>query len=863
MVETLHPDVYIEERSGRPTIVGISTSTAAFAGRTRRGPTDRLGFVSSFSDYVRQYGDGYVEGFLDDSLNLFFLNGGARAYISRVVGAGAAEATANAPALAGAAAPAVIESANAEPYDLEPAQTIEVSVDGGGPTVFTITATRATRAGAGLAIVDLTGLTLILAIDGGAQQTVTFAGTDTTAALVAAAINNQITGGFASENGGEVDISSDKRGSGSSVEIVGGTALGEIGHSVGTASGAGNVADVDAVTAAELVALLSTLVGATPSVNAGKVRITHDTAGVASTLEITTAPAALGFPAGSVAGVASALLNLLQINAINVGAWGNDVAYTTQRWQAATDGVVGAAATTAVVTDVSRVELGDIIEIDDGSVRHIAHVNDIDIVTRTLTFQPAVGGTPIASGAVVKSASAHRARTALSAAALAGATEIEVANANQFRVGTEVSLADGTTLDFRVVTKVNGRKLTLNAGLSAGFASGTMVVTHHFHLTVIVDGQVRPAHEYLSLQETDTQDYVEVRLSGDGNESLDIKVVDLAPVVATPIEDHVAPVVAQLLAGGADGAAPTDNEFIGTAEPPTGMQLFQTLNQGDVNTIAVPGISTIAVQQALSDMAESIDGVIGQKVVALVEPPLSVDTALEARAWRLQDHNRDTSYSALYFPWQKIRDRLSSNPNATKMVPPSGIMAGVYSRVDTEVGVHEAPANRALLGVLEPAVQISDGQWDLLNPIGVNVIRSFPGRGVRVMGARTLTNTADGRQFVNIRRLLNFDKVSIARALQAFLFRGTQPSLLGQIQRAITEFHRALWKRGALFPENNFFEAQYVKVDEENNPPETRQQAQLFVEVGINPPYPAEAIILSIGLFDGTQSINESLQSSN
>ena len=172
-------------------------------------------------------------------------------------------------------------------------------------------------------------------------------------------------------------------------------------------------------------------------------------------------------------------------------------------------------------------------------------------------------------------------------------------------------------------------------------------------------------------------------------------------------------------------------------------------------------------------------------------------------------------------------------------------------------GVHVAPANVTLRNVLDLTHQTTNGEQDILNPIGINVIRPFPGEGIRVMGDRTLTNTFDGRHYVHIRRLLNFDKISISRALRRFLFKGIQPRLFSRIERAISAFHRNLWRQGALYPNNDFSSAHFVKCDEENNPIESRRLGKLYVDAGINPPFPAEFIIFRIGLYDGETAVEE------
>ena len=851
MVETLHPDIYTLERGLTPSIVGVSTSTAFFAGTARRGPTDELGFTTSFREFVRLHGENHPDSFLEDAAFLFFQNGGRRLYSGRVIGAGALRSTVDLPSLAGAPGAAVITGTGTENFNLEPADAITIEVDG-GPTVFTFLATRAVRAGAGLAIVDLTGLTLLITIDGGAPQVVTFAGTETTAALVAQAINSQIVGASAAENGGEVDIQSDTRGTGSIVDITGGTALGEIGHSVGTTTGTGNVVNIDAVTAAEVVALLSTLVGATVSSIGGAIRITHNTTGIASTLEVTAAAAVFIFPAGVVPGTSSSPINILQIDAINEGAWGDGISISTEVWRALTTAILATAGTSIAINDVSKVSIGDVVTISDGTTTTNVHVNAVNVATKTISFNAVTLGAPIASGALANTASVHRSSVALALDAAAADTEVTLTTISQIRIGSEVSLDNGTTTIFRVVTSVNGNKVTFSAALGTAMLAGTPVVSQHFSISVSVDNQFDKTTALVSTQDTDTRDWVELRLNGTGNESLQIEVIDLNPAIATPIEARPAPVVNLALTSGADGATPTDNDYIGDVEPASGLQLVNNLRSGDVNIVAVPGIGTVLVQQALSDLAEA-----RQDVVALVDPPLSLEQPAEIRDWRLNQHNRSTSYSALYYPWLTIRDRHSTSTNARKSAPPSGAVAGLYARVDSEGGPWIAPGNRGLLEVIEPIVDVSNGQQDILNPIGINVIRQFPGEGTRVWGVRTLYNVADGRHYVNIRRLLNFVKVSISISLRGFIFAGIDPKLFGPITRSVEGFLRTVWLGGGLFPSTDFSQAQFVKVDLENNPSETRKLGQLFVDAGINPPFPAEFIIFRIGLFDGEAIVDE------
>ena len=220
-------------------------------------------------------------------------------------------------------------------WALSPGDTLDIHCDedAGGPDTVTFNATRATRAGAGLAIVDLNGDTLTLRIDGGAEQTITFTASETSALTVAAKINSvPLLGGFAVENGGEVDISSDTLGTGSSVEITGGTALGEIGHSTGTTSGTGNVVNTNQITGAELETIIEAGVtnpatGVAVTINASNMLvITSETTGASSSIQIeatSTAHTALGLDNTLHSGSASSSVSTLTVTAKTDGTWGD------------------------------------------------------------------------------------------------------------------------------------------------------------------------------------------------------------------------------------------------------------------------------------------------------------------------------------------------------------------------------------------------------------------------------------------------------------------------------------------------------------------------------------------------------------
>lgn len=202
---------------------------------------------------------------------------------------------------------------------------------------------------------------------------------------------------------------------------------------------------------------------------------------------------------------------------------------------------------------------------------------------------------------------------------------------------------------------------------------------------------------------------------------------------------------------------------------------------------------------------------------------------------------RDSKYGAYYFPWIEVYDPQKGNI----FVPPSGHVCGIYARSDAERGVHKAPANEIVRGALGLKFNITKGEQDILNPKGINCIREFKNRGIRVWGARTISSDPEWR-YVNVRRLFNMVEHSIENGTQWCVFEPNDQKLWKKVSRNITAFLLRVYRDGALFgasPDQAF----YVKCDEETNPPEVIDAGQMVCEIGMCPVKPAEFVIFRIG----------------
>jgi phage tail sheath protein FI len=237
--------------------------------------------------------------------------------------------------------------------------------------------------------------------------------------------------------------------------------------------------------------------------------------------------------------------------------------------------------------------------------------------------------------------------------------------------------------------------------------------------------------------------------------------------------------------------------------------------------------------------------------VAIIDAPPGLN-AQQIREWRLEKAGYDSKQAALYWPWIKVFDP-STGQNIH--VPPSGHMAGIWARNDDTRGVHKAPANEVVRGAVSLELNITKAEQDLLNPNGVNCIRSFPGRGVRVWGARTLSSDPAWR-YLNVRRLFNYLEKSILNGTDWVVFEPNDQALWAKIRRTIASFLVMEWRKGALFgltPDD----AYYVKCDDETNPAEGIDLGQVVCEIGVAPVKPAEFVIFRLSQFSGGTSLVE------
>jgi phage tail sheath protein FI len=260
----------------------------------------------------------------------------------------------------------------------------------------------------------------------------------------------------------------------------------------------------------------------------------------------------------------------------------------------------------------------------------------------------------------------------------------------------------------------------------------------------------------------------------------------------------------------------------------------------EIAIVAAPGLTTTTGLTAVKDHCKKL----GDRF-AILDSPDAVDLSSASLVSTLKPFNSD--YAALYLPWIQVFDPAS---NSQIYVPPSGHIAGIYARVDTQRGVYKAPANETVMGAVGLKYNISKANQDGLNPAGINCIRSLNGN-IRVWGARTLGGDDNGEfKYINVRRLFNYIRESIDEGTQWAVFEPNSPDLWAKIRRNLTAFLMTVWRTGALFgtaPEQAFF----VKCDEETNPPEVRDAGQVVTIIGVAVVKPAEFVIFRISQWAG------------
>ncbi|MCP3963678.1 MAG: phage tail protein [bacterium] len=290
--------------------------------------------------------------------------------------------------------------------------------------------------------------------------------------------------------------------------------------------------------------------------------------------------------------------------------------------------------------------------------------------------------------------------------------------------------------------------------------------------------------------------------------------------------------------GGNDGAGEP-----GTADYEAALEELERLQ--DVSIVAAPGSSAYGDAQGIAGALISHAERRRACRIAVVDTPpgLVLSEAREVRG------NIDSTYAALYYPWVVVSNPLArpgdeSIPRELTL-PPSSFVCGIYARNDVERGVHKAPANEVVRGALRFETEISFAQQEALNPIGVNCLRSFPGRGHRVWGTRTASSDPEWK-YVNLRRYFLYLEQSIDRSTQWVVFEPNGERLWANVRETVDGFLYNEWVSGALLG-GSPQEAYFVRCDRSTMTQNDLDNGRLICLIGVAPLRPAEFVIFRIG----------------
>ena len=475
-----------------------------------------------------------------------------------------------------------------------------------------------------------------------------------------------------------------------------------------------------------------------------------------------------------------------------------------------------------------------------------------DIVTLTGTTERAtitqIAGTNLVLATNLTAA--HAAGTVRIADLQVGQTQFRVTNNAGLEPGSVIQLENGATNEYLVVSGVSGAFATVQPpGVANAYSldpagTATTVVSFEFTLTVTSPPNVPENWANLSMDPRHSRYWGAVVQSA----YVRVAVPVVPSVQVPPLSRPAAQAATPLAQGAADNPA-----AIGLAQYTAALATL--VPHQDIQLVCVPDRTDQAVQQAVVAHCETM----GDRFAILQtsrgqKPDASMGSALMLqRAWCQSARG----YAALYYPWIQINDPNSLTGADTILVPPCGHMAGVYARSDAN-GVQNSPANLSITGAVGLEVNVDNVTQGLLNVAGINVSRVFPGQVLPlVWGART---TAPSEQatwvYVNVRRTFIYVESSLKLGLQPYVFQPNDTGLWKRLNRTIDDFLNRVWRSGALFGAKAA-QAYYIQIDDENNPPASRALGQVNITIGMTPVYPAEFVIVTIGLWDGGSSVTE------
>lgn len=837
------PGVYIEEvPSGPQPIAAASTSVVAAIGNLRKGPVLTPTRVTSWSDFVRTFGAGHAGGFTAEAMYGFFENGGPAAWVVRVdPSIGAAWEVRDATPVASFEVRATSPGTWANGVTV----TVAPDVTGGAGSMARATVSGTVNVPAGTIDVPVTssgglsaGDAVVLLNSAGTsvEATVNTVG-PTSVNVTAAAVIPLLAGDVVAARTGALDTIPLAAGSG----IKPGDLL--VAQRADGSRVTARVADVvrngprmTVTLAAPLAGSLAgaglarrfarfqgTIAGGAPTFSLGQ--ITWSTPGGLTPINADNqmANGRATVSTGAVAAFSGSSFAMPGGQNAPAGPVTVDAQVRVQVYTEAVDFTPADVA--EVLGRFSFLPVGTAIELTNGTetttiTRTGANTGTSagDALPQTFTSARFVLPTNASNGVVVRCAVAPAVGEFVDFAA----TRLRI-------TAVDNPTGDIYVLDFAGTDNISAANVASDPGRFALLTyASTSFFPLRFTLSVTEHGAVVESFPGLALDPTHPQYYAR----DDVVNGVSAYVTVLPRAVGAPaIAETSMPAFVVATQAGVD-ATPTSADY------KNGLLALET--EPEPAMVVCPDTVTFTDPLLQADLVGAVVTHCEQfRKFAIVDAP-DLDSDPDLLDWR--NTTLASTYAAVYAPHLMM---VTLDPDSTerfRTVPPSGFVAGVFARTDRERGVHKAPGNERVAGIVGLSQAYTQRRQDLLNPGSVNLIRAFPGRGTRIWGARNATDDVTWR-YVNVRRLFNFVETSVEAGTQWVVFEPNTASTWIRIKVSLENFLDQLWRSGALAgtsPE----QAYRVRVGLGETMTETDIDLGLVItEVAIAPAKPAEFVI--------------------
>jgi len=305
---------------------------------------------------------------------------------------------------------------------------------------------------------------------------------------------------------------------------------------------------------------------------------------------------------------------------------------------------------------------------------------------------------------------------------------------------------------------------------------------------------------------------------------------------------------------GGDGDMPSAADLIGDPAAKTGIYALDQIES--FNILCIPATANLDASSMGSVITNAKKYCLDNRAILIIDIPENIDTPTKMIDWTRGIHDDNDRNVAVYFPRLHIPDSL--NESRLRNVGASGTLAGVYARVDAEYGVWKVPAgiDTALQGA-NPVVLLTDQENGVLNPMGINVIRTFPNFGAVSWGARTLASADqqdDGWKYVPVRRVALYLEESIDRGLKWAVFEPNDEPLWSQIRLNVGAFLYDLFRCGA-FQGETPRHAYFIECDSATTTQNDIDHGIVNILVGFAPIKPNEFVIIKIQQMAGQPQV--------